>query len=151
MIIKGDSVGCPLPDPRKGMDMSGNAINNLANPLNSGDAANKGYVDGGIAAAKKYADDKHILLEITIPKTSWYQLSGSVYEASMAIPNLRGSDMVDIDVYFTDHSVGALEGNMMLEEEFTKIFHAPYFDGKMWFKARELPTVDLPIKIKVVR
>ena len=151
MIIKGNSVGFPLPDPRKGMDMNGNAINNLANPLNSGDAANKGYVDGGIADAKKYADDKHFELTITIPASAWYHLSGSVYEASMAIPNLLGSDMVDIDVYFTDHSAEGQEGNIALEEEFVKIFLVTYIDGKMWFKARELPTADLPIRLKVVR
>lgn len=60
MIIKGNSVGCPLPDPRKGMDMSGNAINNLANPLNSGDAANKGYVDS-----------KHFFREVTLTVAGW--------------------------------------------------------------------------------
>lgn len=46
MIIKGNSVGYPIPDPRKGMDMEGNAINNLANPENAGDAVPKKYVDG---------------------------------------------------------------------------------------------------------
>lgn len=57
MSIIGNTIGFPLPDPRKGMDMAGNRISNLANPLNSGDAANKQYVDESANELKGYADE----------------------------------------------------------------------------------------------
>ena len=67
MIIKGNSVGCP----REDLNMHGNQINNLANPVNSGDAANKDYVDAEIAAAKKYTDDKHFFREVALTVEGW--------------------------------------------------------------------------------
>lgn len=67
MIIKGNSVGCP----RENLNMHGGQINNLANPLNAGDAANKDYVDFEIAAAKKYTDDKHFFRDVTLTVAGW--------------------------------------------------------------------------------
>ena len=151
MIIKGNSVGYPLPDPRKGMDMSGNAINNLANPLNSGDAANKGYVDGGIADAKKYADDKHFELTATIPVSGWFAIANSAYENNLDVAGVLGSDKVEVDVRMDDTSWEGIANNILLEEEFAKIYHIPVGDGRLYIRARELPTIDIPIKIKVVR
>ena len=54
MIIKGNSVGHPLPDPRKGLNMTGSINMNLKRlfgvktPVEADDAANKGYVDAHI-------------------------------------------------------------------------------------------------------
>lgn len=51
MIIKGNSVGYPLPDPRKGLkmqggiNMNGQKITGLNAPATDDEAANKGYVD----------------------------------------------------------------------------------------------------------
>lgn len=51
MIIKGNSVGYPLPDPRKGLEMqdginmNGQKITGLNTPVADDEAANKGYVD----------------------------------------------------------------------------------------------------------
>lgn len=45
MIIKGNSVGHPIPDPRRGLDMSGNMLTGLKAPVSDSDAATKGYVD----------------------------------------------------------------------------------------------------------
>lgn len=67
MIIKGNSVGCP----RENLNMHGGQINNLANPLNAGDAANKDYVDSEIAAANKYTDDKHFFRDVTLTVAGW--------------------------------------------------------------------------------
>lgn len=50
MIIKGNTVGHPLSDPRKGMtmeggiDMNGQILTNLAQPESDGDAVSYGHV-----------------------------------------------------------------------------------------------------------
>lgn len=54
MSIYGNSVGHPLPNPRKGMDMTGSInmnghqLGGLAEPVKDSDAASKGYVDTAI-------------------------------------------------------------------------------------------------------
>ena len=54
MSIYGNSVGHPLPNPRKGMDMTGSInmnghqLRGLAEPVKDSDAASKGYVDTAI-------------------------------------------------------------------------------------------------------
>ena len=51
MIIKGNSVGYPLPDRRKGLEMrdginmNGQKITGLNAPVADDEAVNKGYVD----------------------------------------------------------------------------------------------------------
>lgn len=101
--------------------------------------------------AKTYADSKHKEFTATIPASNWYILSGSVWQTELTVNGLLGTDKVDVDVFMPDHGTEAMENNMKIEEEFAKIFHIPYGDGTMWFRARENPEVDIPIKIKVVR
>lgn len=54
MSIYGNSVGHPLPNPRKGMDMTGSInmnghqLGGLAEPVKDSDATSKGYVDNAI-------------------------------------------------------------------------------------------------------
>ena len=57
MSIRGNTIGFPLPDPRKGMDMDENPIFNLANPLNPGDVVPKKYVDDAINQVKEYVKE----------------------------------------------------------------------------------------------
>lgn len=70
MIIKGNSVGCPLPDPRKGMamqgniNMNGNSLSGIKTPETADDAANKGYVDS-------YVDSKHFFRDVTLTVSGW--------------------------------------------------------------------------------
>ena len=132
--------------PKSGGTMSGaiamgdNKITGLGTPTADTDAATKAYVDG-----------KHFELFATIPVSGWYNFVGSVYQNNVSVEGILATDKIDVDVFFLDHSAEAQETNLMLEEEFAKIFHIPYGDGVMWVRARELPTVDIPIKIKVVR
>ena len=63
MIIKGNTVGHPLPDPRKGMamqgaiDMNGQALTGLKTPEADTDAATKKYVDSQSINREKLSDD----------------------------------------------------------------------------------------------
>lgn len=57
MIIKGNNVGYPLPDPRKGLEMqgginmNGQKLNGIAAPEADDDAVNKNYVDDSVGDA----------------------------------------------------------------------------------------------------
>lgn len=75
MIIKGNSVGYPLPDPRKGLEMQGDinmdghSLTGISDPVNDNDAVNlksmKSALDkinklqftGVTVAASKFVDD----------------------------------------------------------------------------------------------
>lgn len=87
----------------------------------------------------------------TIPASGWYSIPGSVYQNDVVVAGLLGTDKVDIDVFMPDSNTAYVDHYLTLEEEFSKIYHIPYADGVMSVRARELPTIDIPIKMKVVR
>ena len=74
MIIKGNSVGYPLPDPRKGMamqgniNMNGNSLSGIKTPETADDAANKGYVDSYVDS---YVNSKHFFRNVTLTVAGW--------------------------------------------------------------------------------
>lgn len=101
--------------------------------------------------AKTYADSKHIEFTVTIPAANWQNTFGSVYQCDVTVDGLLATDKVDVDALMADNSNEAMENNIKIDEEFSKIYHITYGDGSMLFRAREKPEVDLPIKIKAVR
>lgn len=91
-------------------------------------------------------------LTAIIPASGWFSIAGgSAYENDLDVAGLLGTDKVQVDVLMEDTGWEGIENNILLEEEFAKIYHIPCSDGRLWIRARELPTVDIPIKIKVVR
>ena len=155
MIIKGNSVGYPLPDLQKGMDMqgdinmNGNSLSGIKTPETADDAANKGYVDEGIAGAKKYADDKHFELTVTISVSYWAQHASGAYYAIVDKLNVRGTDKVDVDVLIVNNE--NLDAMVALEEAWCNVIKVTVPDGYIVLYSKEKLEVDLPIKLKVVR
>ena len=55
MIIRGNCIGHPNPDPRKGMSMEGginmfgNKLNGVADPVNNDDAVNLKYFNDNVS------------------------------------------------------------------------------------------------------
>lgn len=91
-------------------------------------------------------------LTATIPASGWFSIAGgSAYENDLDVAGVLGTDKVEVDVRMDDTSWDGIANNILLEEEFAKIYQIPVSDGRLWIRARELPTVDIPIKIKVVR
>ena len=120
MIIKGNSVGYPLPDPRKGLEMQG-AINmngqklfGITDPENFDDAVNLRYLKNALVISSAI---------ITLPANGW--VKGEDLEYSQTI-NLEGIGdpekchvfsnpmpesrdvYLDADVYGKSQSVGSL-------------------------------------------
>ena len=111
----------------------------------------KNYAQTAETNAKTYADSKHMEFTVTIPAANWQNIVGSVYQCDVTVDGLLATDKVDVDALMADNSNEAMENNIKIDEEFSKIYHIPYGDGVMWVRAIEKPEVDLPIKIKVVR
>ena len=81
MVIKGNTVGHPIPDPRNGgvmqggINMNGHPLTGLKEPESDTDAATKSYV-------QRYADTKqpqHINKVITLSASGWSDKKQSVY------------------------------------------------------------------------
>ena len=103
MTIKGNSVGYPLPDPRKGLEMQG-AINmngqklfGITDPENFDDAVNLRYLKNALVISSAI---------ITLPANGW--VKGEDLEYSQTI-NLEGiGDPEKCHVYGKSQTVGSL-------------------------------------------
>lgn len=143
MIIKGNSVGCPLPDPRKGMDMSGNAIKNLANPLNPGDAANKGYVDRTV---NEYVDSKHFFRDVTLTAAGWS--AAAPYTQTVTAQGITAEDRPIYGVVLSVDKATA----MAEKEAFAMVDDLDTDAGAVTFTClEEKPSVALNIQMEVNR
>lgn len=151
------------------INMSGNSITNLKPPVNDGDAAPKGYVlpiSGGAMtgalevleptvdsnpATKKYVDDRVKFFTATLYASSWYDAGGGVFQFDCNIPGILHTDEPFVDIAYQSHDIEFMPELIAEEEEFAKIFFASTGQDRMWFRAKECPEKDIPIKIKVVR
>ena len=132
MSIKGNSVGNPVPDPRNGLDMRGNQISNLANPLNESDAANKGYVD-----------DKHFFRYVTLTADGWS--AEAPYKQTVAVKDVMEDD--------APH-VGLIPGEdaEMEEEAWACVSRGVSGNGSITFTCyEEKPEINLTLQVEVNR
>jgi hypothetical protein len=142
MIIKGNSVGCP----RENLNMHGGQINNLANPLNAGDAVNKDYVDFEIAAAKKYTDDKHFFRDVTLTVAGWS--ADAPYKQTVTANGITTEDRPIYGVVLSADTATATAE----KEAFAMVDDLDTADGSVTFTCFEdKPAVNLTIQMEVNR
>jgi hypothetical protein len=145
MIIKGNTVGHPLPDPRNGLTMQG-AINMNGQPLTGlkapeadNDAATKKY-------AKTYADSLHKLLTVNLPASGWSD--SAPYTQSVAVEGILATDTPHYGVVYSADTATALAQ----KEAFAMVDDLDTADGSLTFTCfEEKPEVDLAIQLEVNR
>lgn len=149
MIIKGNTVGYSLPDPRKGLTMQG-AINMNGQPLTGlnapeadNDAATKKYAE---TYAETYADGLHKLLTVNLPASGWSD--SAPYTQTIAVEGILESDTPHYGVVYsadTDTSLSQKEAFAMVDDLDTA-------DGSVTFTCfADKPTVNLTIQLEVNR
>lgn len=132
MSIKGNSVGNPVPDPRNGLDMRGNQISNLANPLNESDAANKGYVDS-----------KHFFRTVTLFADGWS--ADAPYTQTVAVQGVTGDDAPHVGLIPGDDAETE-------EEAWSCVSRGVTANGSITFTCyEEKPELDLTLQVEVNR
>lgn len=145
MIIKGNTVGHPLPDPRKGLimqgaiDMNGQMLTGLKEPESDNDAATKRY-------AEDYADSLHKLFSATLSTSGW---SGSApYKQTVAVEGILAADTPHYGVVYSANTATALAE----KEAFAMVDDLDTADGSVTFTCFEdKPAVNLTIQMEVNR
>ena len=89
-------------------------------------------------------------ITVTIPATAWYPV-GAGYECSVAANGVLASDNPVMDVNLQGEGASFVDGNIAICEEYSKIFRCMTYNGIVYFQATDVPSVDLPIRLKVVR
>lgn len=127
---------------RSGGEMNGNIVMNghtvygLQEPINSADAATKGYVDG-----------KRAVFTATIP-TNWTG-SAEPYAQTISVPGILATDTPHIMPLYTEPDYSVILAQM---EGWSNIISAFSGDGTIAFYCRpDKPTVAIPIQIEVMR
>ena len=145
MIIKGNSVGHPLPDPRKGLimqagiDMGGQALTGLKDPEADNDAATKKYVE-------TYADSLHMLFTAALPASGWSE--AAPYTQSVAVEGILATDTPHYGVVYAADTATALAQ----KEAFAMVDDLDTADGTVTFTCFEdKPSVDLTVQMEVNR
>ena len=149
MIIKGNSVGYPLPDPRKGLEMqgginmNGQKLNGIAAPEADDDAVNKKYAE---EYAKDYADSLHKLFSVNLPTSGWS--ASAPYTQTVSVSGILSSDTPH---YGVDYSSNA-ETALAQKEAFAMVDDLDTSNGSVKFTCfEEKPEVDLTIQLEVNR
>lgn len=139
MSIYGNSVGYPLPDPRKGMDMTGNInmnghkLSGLSTPVDAGDAANKGYVDTTIKGKRtKYT--------VILPADGWADNLQTVAVVGVT------ADESKTDVVASPQT--ADENYTAYTENVVRVYEQQ--DGAIVFKCENAPEIDLTVNVMVL-
>lgn len=133
MSIYGNSVGYPLPNPRKGMDMTGSInmnghqLGGLAEPVKDSDAASKGYVDTAI---------KGILIKY---KATLFAAGWADNRQKVAVDFVTSSNTIfaspDPDYYdlYTENGVIVAEQS----------------DGSVTFQCESVPDADIIVNLAI--
>lgn len=115
--------------------MGGNKVTELGTPIDSGDAATKGYVDG-----------KRITKAATIP-TNWSG-SSAPYTQSISVNGILSTDTPHITPVYSS----TLETALLEKEAWAMISKAETSDGTITFTCfEEKPTTAISIQIEVIR
>lgn len=136
MSIRGNTIGFPLPDPRKGMDMEGNVISNLANPLNLSDAANKEYVDSTVKTA---TEGKRTSYFVSLKADAW---TDKIQKVAV---DKATADVTKTDIFVSpdpsdENAAAYAECNVRLVEQ---------LDGEISFRCEDVPERDLAVNVVV--
>lgn len=145
MIIKGNSVGYPLPDPRKGLEMqgginmNGQKLNGITAPEADDDAVNKKY-------AEEYANSLHKLFSVNLPASGWS--ASAPYTQTVSVEGILGTDTPNYGVAYSSNSETALAQ----KEAFAMVDDLDTTDGSVKFTCfEEKPEVDLTVQLEVNR
>lgn len=87
--------------------------------------------------------------KFTLETTGWYAVN-SVYQKDVNVTGLLTEDTVYIDLAIPSETKD-LNTIEEIEEEFSKIYDVLIGNGAMSIRAKEIPTIALPIKIRMVR
>ena len=145
MIIKGNSVGHPRPDPRRGLSMegpihmNGQALTGLKAPEADTDAATKRY-------AEMYAESLHISLSVTLFADSWSE--AAPHTQTVAAEGILATDTPHWGVVYSADAETALAQ----KEAFAVVDDLDTADGGLTFTClEEKPEVDLTVQLEVNR
>ena len=139
MSIIGNTIGFPLPDPRKGMDMVGNRISNLANPLNPGDAVNKKYFDEVVDRFVETLESARVSYVVTLKADKWTdKIQNVLIEKATA-------DVTKTDIFVSpdpdeENVATYADCNVRLVKQ---------LDGEISFRCEDVPERDLAVNVVV--
>lgn len=149
MIIRGNTVGHPLADPRRGLkmegsiNMNGQPLTGLKAPEADSDAATKKYAE---SYAKSYADGLHKLFTVQLVAANWS--SAAPYTQTVAAEGILETDTPHYSVVYsadTETALAEKEGFSMVDELDTA-------SGSVTFTCfEEKPERDLTIQMEVNR
>lgn len=133
MSIYGNSVGHPLPNPRKGMDMTGSInmnghqLGGLAEPVKDSDAASKGYVDTAIKGTlTKYM--------VTLSADGWADnLQKVAVDFATSSNTIFSSPDPDYYDLYTENGV------IVTEQD----------DGSVTFRCKSVPDADIIVNLAI--
>lgn len=144
MSIKGNTVGHPLPDPRKGMDMNGpiNMNGQKLRGLNAPTADDEAVNWGSVKNLGKVS-----YVNATLTAAGWTASEAAGFVQSVTVDGL--TDEKKVRVY--PAIPGTLADKLALAEETQKIKSSTRTGNTMTFEAwEEAPALDVPIIVEVV-
>ena len=144
MILKGNSVGHPLPDPRRGLEMrgginmNGNKINGISTPTSDDEVVNWGSV-------KNLGKARYV--KAILKKDLWTESETAGFVQSITVDFMVDENKVKASPDIPE----TLTEKLALVEELPKV-KAGYRSGNtMTFEAwEEAPAVDIPVVVEVV-
>lgn len=135
MIIKGNTVGHPLPDPRKGLSMEGpihmhgNRLNGIAAPENLDDAVNLSYVRQTLIIRTGSA---------TLPADGWVQMEEG-FAQTVTAEGVAGAEQCHV-------LVNPMAASFKPYRE-AAVFCTAQGEGTLTFTCEELPETDLFVSL----
>lgn len=149
MMIKGNTVGHPLPDPRRGLSMqggihmNGQVLTGLRTPAADSDAATKRYAE---SYARYIADSRHKSAVVTLPAAGWSD--EAPYTQSIPVDWILETDTPHFGVIYSD----ALETALAEKDAFACVDDLDTEEGSITFTCfEERPEADLTVRLEVNR
>lgn len=136
MNIKGNSVGHPLPDPRKGLSMQG-PINMNGHPLRG----IKEPTNDSDAVSKKYVDQKKNTQRITLHSSAWVDNCQTVAVSGITADEAK-TDVIASPETSDENYTAYLDSNIRIVAQ---------SDGAVVFKCEYIPSIDLSVNVIVMR